>query len=318
MAWAIDVTPVRVANCIFHAGSRSARSAGIGNWACDWATFLTSWGVSTRSIRMGPDRNAPASLRAPMRPAQGPVAGQAAFTPRRPLAPVHAAHAGASIEEIVQAMSKRLEGIRFKAVRACCRAPQPGASVITVPCRHRLQHAGRRMRVACTQGEQQSEGSPVSAPQRKAAPAAAAVVVEPPVLGRKAPPPPAAPARCAPRNDGAISELEDGEVVSPARALPAPRTPRAGLTRSDANVLSSPALDAAAKTALLWRTSPQAAPAGQRCSSRAPPPPPAAEPSATALSMIAKVLCSLRSSRARPTDARQAGLLLCCICGTAP
>lgn len=75
---------------------------------------------------MGPDRNAPASLRAPLRPAHGPVAGQAAFTPRRPPAAV-AAPGGASIEELVQAMSKRLEHtVRFRAVRtsfaACVRA----------------------------------------------------------------------------------------------------------------------------------------------------------------------------------------------------
>lgn len=119
----------------------------------------------------------------------------------------------------------------------------------------------------------------MTAPQRAAAPAGAAATIDPPALARKAPAPPAA-ARRAPRTDGAVSELEDGEVISPVKAIP--ETPRPGLTRSDANVLAHPTLDAAAKTALLWRTSPRASPAQRAPSGKAPPPPPPEKPAEVA------------------------------------
>ena len=59
----------------FAAGSRSRSSNGLGNWACEWVTFLQSWGIDARRLCQ---RDAATSR--PWAP-QLPMEGEAAFTP---------------------------------------------------------------------------------------------------------------------------------------------------------------------------------------------------------------------------------------------
>jgi hypothetical protein len=93
-----------------HTGSRSNNSSGIDNWSCDWKTFLLSWGVGVGDLRLGPDRSAPESLRRPFRDALGPVAGEAAFTPRLP-----PGRQQVDIDSLVHAVTRQLD-FKFSAV----------------------------------------------------------------------------------------------------------------------------------------------------------------------------------------------------------
>jgi hypothetical protein len=98
------------------AGSRSKTSEGIGNWACDWLTFLQSWHVDA-------GRLAQQSLnsRKPPWTVQRPIVGEAAFTPppppQQPQQQVAAFDMKDLMPSLMEAMGECLPKFTFHAVR---------------------------------------------------------------------------------------------------------------------------------------------------------------------------------------------------------